>query len=146
MAAGPCFSMLALLLVCAVWGAWLNYIATAQKARNKVYWLKYKTTQMSCCILKGFLFCFFFFNWDFQSFIVSAKEQIDNYNIIVVYAFREHELVTSATCTIACTSVNFANSFVDLTAYPRFTPFVRPLAIARGRSWPLWATIGCFAI
>ena len=147
MAAGRCFSMLALLLVCAVWGAWLNYIATALKGRNKVYWLKYKPTHMSCWIPKGFLFFFFFFNWDFQLLIVRVLKTKSIFTI-VIYAAREHKLVTLATCAIAyyLWVLILPTPLQTWLQNLRFRPFVRLLAIARARSWSLWATIGCFAI
>ena len=66
---------------------------------------------MSCWIPKGFLF-FFFFQFLFIVRVLKTKSIFT----IVVYAAREHELVASATCAIACSFVNFANSFVDLTA------------------------------
>ena len=75
---------------------------------------------MSCWIPKGFLF-FFFFQLRFL-FIVRVLKTKSIFTI-VVYAAREHELVASATCAIACTSVNFANSFVDLTAKPSLQAF-----------------------
>ena len=72
---------------------------------------------MSCWTPKGFLF-FFFFQLRFL-FIVRVLKTKSIFTI-VVYAAREHELVTSATCAVACTSVNFANS---LTAKPSLQAF-----------------------
>ena len=42
--AGPCFfSLLAIMLECVVWGAWLNYIVTAYQGQEKKNKAKTKT-------------------------------------------------------------------------------------------------------